>query len=533
MKRILLFALLLSVPILCQAQASSPAQRVNKAVQAMGGEAALAQLKTLTVRAKVREWEPHQSVKAGGDMRFANESVYSQARDLTSGAARTEWERNFEYPAKRTYKYTEVLSGGIGYVAGIDSTGRTKQDLSSNPPQHTMSGMRVTTATRELTRGSPTLLLAMKRNANAVGAAPDQKVGGKSLPAVRYRAATADFIVLFDPMTGLPERIRTRDYEPLEGDSNYDLVLSDWRAVDGVKYPFRQVVQLNGKSISETSVEEASFTAPVEADRFAIPADYSAGAPKMVDAKNVPFQWVLRRPIIGTLLDSDAVLYDAQANPGGLRLVDVAPGVSHVQGGSHNSLIVEMDKYLVVFDAPIGEAQSKWTIAAAKQKYPGKPFKYVVMTHHHMDHSNGIRSYAAEGATVVVGPGNGAFFRKVLASPATLGRDAPKKKVSAKVVEVTDRYVITDGKREVGAYSIDNPHAAGYLMGYIPDVKLGFVTDLWSPGRDALPPKMNPALQSVVNGVKKWNLDPERFAGGHGAVGEYAGLAKLAESGSQ
>jgi hypothetical protein len=70
-------------------------------------------------------------------------------------------------------------------------------------------------------------------------------------------------------------------------------------------------------------------------------------------------------------------------------------------------------------------------------------------------------------------------------------------------------------------------------MGYIPDAKLGFVTDLWSPGRDALPPKITPPLLSVVNGVKKWNLAPERFAGGHGAVGEYAGLAKLAETPQQ
>jgi hypothetical protein len=54
------------------------------------------------------------------------------------------------------------------------------------------------------------------------------------------------------------------------------------------------------------------------------------------------------------------------------------------------------------------------------------------------------------------------------------------------------------------------------------------VTDLWSPGRDPLPPKINPALASVVNGVKKAGLQPVRFAGGHGAVGEYPPLEALA-----
>ena len=120
MRRILLFALFFSIPLLAQAQGSSPTQRVDKAVQALGGEAALGQLKSLSVRARVKEWEPHQSHQVGGEMRFANESVYTQSRDLSNGGARTEWERNYVYPGTRTYKFTEVVSGGIGYVAACD-----------------------------------------------------------------------------------------------------------------------------------------------------------------------------------------------------------------------------------------------------------------------------------------------------------------------------------------------------------------------------------------------------------------------------
>jgi len=523
MKRTLLFALL-AAPIF--SYAASPAESVDKAVQAMGGSN-LQQLKTITLKARTKHWEPHQSVQAGGEMRFSCDSTYTQSRDLSTGATRTDWERNYVYPATRTYKFSEVLAGGTGYVNGIDTTGRTKQSLESKPPQHTMSGLRVAATTRELTRNSPTLLVEMAKNPKRVQAVADQNVGGKSLPAVRYQGNNATYIVMFDPATGLPERIRTRDYEPLEGDSNYDLVLSDWRSVGGIKYPYKQVVQLNGRNVIETGVEDVNVNPSLGADVFAIPEAYRAGAPKMAADGKVPYQWVLRRPFIGTLLDSDAVLYDPKASSG-LRLVDVAPGVSQVQGGTHNSLIVEMDNFLVVFDAPIGEMQSKWTIDAAGKKYSGKPFKYVVLTHHHMDHSNGIRTYAAAGATVVVGQGNGDFFRKVLAAPDSLGADSPKKKINANVVEVAGSYIITDGKRDVGAYLIENPHAQGYLMGYVKDVKLGFVTDLWSPGRDPLPPRLNPGLAAVVNGVKRWNLEPERFAGGHGSTGSFPELLKVA-----
>ena len=66
------------------------------------------------------------------------------------------------------------------------------------------------------------------------------------------------------------------------------------------------------------------------------------------------------------------------------------------------------------------------------------------------------------------------------------------------------------------------------LIGYVADAKLGFVTDLWSPGAAPLPEKITPALAAVVNTVKKTGIAPLKFSGGHGATGDYAPLAALA-----
>ena len=95
------------------------------------------------------------------------------------------------------------------------------------------------------------------------------------------------------------------------------------------------------------------------------------------------------------------------------------------------------------------------------------------------------------------------------------------------IVEVTGKHVLTDGQREVHAYVIDNnPHVEGMLIGFVPDARLGFVTDIWSPGAP-LPDKLNPGMAALVAGVKKAGISPARFAGGHGSVADYAPLAAL------
>jgi glyoxylase-like metal-dependent hydrolase (beta-lactamase superfamily II) len=499
---------------------------VSRAVQALGGADALAGVKTLSTKGTVRQWEPEQSSAAGGEMRFACESVFEAVTDVGSGATRVDWSRKFAYPAPRSFTFTEVVTPTAGYVAGIDSNGRTKQSLESKPPAHAMSGLRLAATQRELRRGSAVLLLEMLRNPDRVTAAGDVTVAGAAYPAVDYRAGDQTLTVMFDRTTGLPARIRTLDYDNIWGDVTYDLVLSDWQAIDGVRVATTRKYELNGRVVSETKIASGKVNGAVASDLLAIPDAFKTGAAKPATGA-VPYQWVIRRQFIGIYLDSDVPSYDTRATSG-LRLVELAPGVQHVVGGSHHSLLVEMRDHLIVFDAPVTDWHSNWVLGAARTKFPGKPVKYVVLTHHHMDHAGGIRGYAAQGATLIVGKGNGDHFKRVLAAPFTRNPDLAARDLSrTPIVEVAERHVITDGQREVHAYRIDNPHADGLLIGYVPDARLGFATDIWSPGAGPLPDKLNPGMAALVAGVKKAGISPARFAGGHGSVADYAPLAAL------
>ena len=62
---------------------------------------------------------------------------------------------------------------------------------------------------------------------------------------------------------------------------------------------------------------------------------------------------------------------------------------------------------------------------------PNKPIKYLINTHHHFDHASGIRTYAAEGITIVTHEINRPYYERTAANlDAGAGSSEPNQKRS-------------------------------------------------------------------------------------------------------
>src|SRR5260370_11049677 len=452
----------LMVPLVLKTvAATSPQDLVNAAYAAMGGD----KLKTITLRASLQQYDPGESYSVADPTKpDTGISDLVHSRDFQREVARNEWVRpKADDGGKRTY--TEIVTPAAGYVIGNDATnGRLpKRTVNGNQPEHTMSGRRLTATIRELER--PFIVLEMKRHSDRVFVIDDQKASGKTYPAAQYRDAYGTFIVMVDPATNLPPRVRTMDWDALEGDSSFDSEYSDWRDVSGAKIAFLTHYTLNGMKVADLKVSSVMGNPALPAKTFEIPQAMLTAAGKPAPANATPYQWIIPRQYTGFYFCSDKKYTDDLDS---LKLVDVAPNVSQTQGGTHNTPFIATSSYLIAVEAPNDDGQAIQSIDMAKKKYPGKPIRYLILTHHHVDHVGGMRTYAAEGATIVMAKEDGDYFRKALARPETLNPAAPKNAFTPKVVEVDGKWSVKDGGREVDAYMIENTHAAAMMTAYRP-----------------------------------------------------------------
>jgi glyoxylase-like metal-dependent hydrolase (beta-lactamase superfamily II) len=486
---------------------------IDESAAAMGGWAALDAVKSHQVITQGYDWEPMQAVKPNGEPRAINRFSQGIIFDIEKQRARITFDGIREYPNTLPVKFVEVIEGDTGMLETPDAKG--------NPVRERLHPSRLATRLRDMRR-LPIRLLYTAKNAADLTRAEDKKENNSTVHVIRYKDGNLPVEVHFDSYNKLPMRVIYTEDDPIYGDTLNELVYADWREFSGVRLPQTTAVFLNGNKIREEKARNTINNPRYDAAGLVVPDEIKA---QPANGEPIVSQWPLRRVVMG-------VGYQDFGREQKVDLVEVAKGVYQVKGSTHHSLAVEMKDYVVVVEAPLFEERSQAVIKAIEAKIPGKPIKYLVMTHFHIDHSGGIRAYAAKGATILTQEENVEFLKTVMSRPKTIRPDTLAKAGSTtpSIEGIKDVKSLTDGERTIELREIPNPHASGMLVAYLPKEKVLFVSDLFTPGTPVDPTNTNgvnnaAALYAAVTAQK---LEVDRIVGGHGDIAPLRDLLKVA-----
>ena len=202
----------------------------------------------------------------------------------------------------------------------------------------------------------------------------------------------------------------------------------------------------------------------------------------------------------------------------------VGDGLWSVNAANTRSLAVEFADHIVMLEGPTSEARSLAVNEAVRKTVPNKPIRYVVNTHAHYDHAGGLRTYVAEGITVITHEANKPFFEQAWARPRTIEPDAAGEVAEAGDDRDRGGQAGHDRRlahpRAVSPGRQRPPHGPAHRLsaeGAHPDVRrrLQSAAPATIPGRPSAGPSSG---CSCTTSVQQLKLNPARIAPVHGRV---------------
>jgi glyoxylase-like metal-dependent hydrolase (beta-lactamase superfamily II) len=285
----------------------------------------------------------------------------------------------------------------------------------------------------------------------------------------------------------LVEKVEYLTSNSVVGDVPVELTYSDYADFGAIKFPTHIVEKQDGFETLDITVKEVRPNAAVAIE---VPAAVAQAAPPAAPTADVQ---------------------------------EVGDGLWSINAANTRSLAVEFADHIVMLEGPTSDARSVAANEAIRKIVPNKPIRYVVNTHAHYDHAGGLRTYVAEGITVVTHEGNKAFYEQVWARPRTIAPDALSKSPRPAMIEtVGDKKVLSDGTRTIELYHLENHgHNTSQLIAYLPKERILMYGDGYNPpaGDDPRDPTRAPdfGLQLYEN-VQRLKLNPARIAPVHGRV---------------
>lgn len=497
-----------NIPV--QAQDEEASAILEETAQAMGGLQALRGLSNQMLEVSGQQFEPEQALMPGGEARHVADFRYTLTREIANPALRLEWDARTIYPRDGTVRFLEIIDGDYGLL---------QEAAAGEAPTATrMHSGRLASRLREERRAAVKIVFTALENANLMRL-PDAEVQGVPQRVLAFEDGGEVFHIYLDVETKLPTQVDILEHDTIYGDSRYTLRYSDWQSVDGIMVPFERQYEINGLLLQSERVGSVRHNVELTPETFVVP---DAIAHQEVEGESTASQWILRRLAMN-------VSYLDFGKDIAVEFVPLADGVTHLRGTSHNSVLIEMQDYLVLVEAPLYEERSENVLAAIKQRFPAKPIRYVIPTHFHNDHSGGMRTYMAAGVSVIAPAISAAHYERIASAPNTIRPDRSEHGGNTSIVErVTEPRFLSDGSRQIEIYPYATSHADDYQIIYLPQDKFVIEADHVSPraGGSVRPGELP---RQLLEGIEELQLDVQTIIGIHGDVGSYEDLREAVQ----
>lgn len=462
----------------CASPQTPEQQFVNDAMRAVGGRAKIEAVKSIVIEGTGVNYNLGQDMKPEASTQAFDIGGYVRKIDVANRRQRVEQTRTpkFAYfQGPQPQQQVQAVDGEVAF--NVNPAGeaariapQAERDRRTEWFHHPATALRA--ATNPLTTIS---------NVRTVGTDVRQ---------ADFKMGDSQWTMTIDA-AGLPLSISSKTYHPNLGDVAMTTTFAEYQDTNGLKLPAR----MSGRVDEFTTWE-------IQATKQSVDADLGdLAAPAAIASKPVT------------------------AAPPNVTVQEIAKGVWFLAGQSHHSVVIEFADHLMLIEAPQSEARSLAVIARANTLVPDKLLTQLVTTHHHFDHTAGMRAAIYSGLTVITQAGNRDWVDNMARRPHTIEQDMLAKNVSRLKIETVDaEREFKDASMTVRLYHVaGNPHSDTMLMAYIPRDRILIEVDAFSPGA-----AVNPYAANLLENIQKRTLGVDKIVPLHGTIAPFAELVKVA-----
>jgi glyoxylase-like metal-dependent hydrolase (beta-lactamase superfamily II) len=460
-------------------------QVVNDAAQAVGGRDRILSVNTLVLEGTGSHRNLGQNRTPDADLPLFQVTQFKRTIDLANGRARQEVTRQAVLPAglppADPQRQNFGIDGTVAFNVGPDGTATRQSEQVANDRRD------------ELILHHPVGILRAALDPAAKITNP-RKAGNLDVVAI-VTSQGENLTLAVDSGTHLPVSVTSMSYNANLGDVAIETTFADYQDVEGLKLPARISSKIDKYPGAEYTITTNTVNSPAE-DLAAAEAVKASPAPTLT------------------------------AN---VTVEPVGKGIWLLAGQSHNSVLVEFADHLELIEVPQNETRSLAVIAKAREVKPDKPLTKVIVTHHHFDHSGGVRAAIAENLTLVTHELNKPFFEEIAQRKHSIVEDAlAKNPRPPKIETVQDQAVVQDGTQRMHLYKVDDPtgHSDSMLMVYFPNDRILVQGDFYNTTATTFP-----RAAALNANIQKRKLRVDKHVPIHGPVKSQAEFIKILPSG--